>query len=173
MIFTNMEFSAKLDNFNTKLWTYHIKVPNAIAKHFLDMGDKRVVCELNGSEGFQCAIMAAGDGVYFILINKKIRDELGLKEGSKVRVNLEKDKSEFGLPFPDELKEVLSQDKAGKNYFDKLTPGKQRNLIYIVGQVKHPDKRIERSLIIIEHLKNNKGKIIFPTFGKELKAKSL
>jgi uncharacterized protein YdeI (YjbR/CyaY-like superfamily) len=115
--------------------------------------------------------MSAGDGVFFILINKKIRDELNLKEGSKIKVHLEKDESEFGLPFPDEFKEVLDQDKAGKTYFDKLTPGKQRNLLYIVGQVKNPDKRIERSLIIVEHLKNNKGKIVFPSLGRELKTK--
>ena len=167
-----MEFTAKLENFNTKLWTYHIKVPNAIAKHFLDMGDKRVICSLNGGKGFQCAIMAAGDGVYFILLNKKVRDEFNIKEGIKIKVNLEKDKSEFGLPFPDEFKEVLAQDKIGKGHFDKLPPGKQRNLLYIVGQVKNADKRIERSLIIVEHLKNNKGKIVFPSLGKELRIKA-
>ena len=66
-----MEFTARLENFNTKLWTYHIKVPKPIAKHFLDMGDKRVICRLNDTMEFQCAIMPAGDGVSFININKK------------------------------------------------------------------------------------------------------
>jgi hypothetical protein len=40
--------------------------------------------------------MPAGNEVFFILVNKKIRDQLKLKEGSKVNVNLEKDKSEYG-----------------------------------------------------------------------------
>jgi len=166
-----MEFTAKLENFNTKLWTYHIKVPNAIARHYLEMGDKRVICNLNDAMEFQCAIMSAGDGVYFINVNKKIRDQLSLKEGSKIRVDLEKDTSEFGLPFPDELKEVLCQDKAADGIFKKLTPGKQRNLIYIAGQPKTSDLRILRSVIIADHLKNNKGKINFPALGKELQAK--
>jgi len=166
-----MEFTAKLENFNTKLWTYHIKVPNAIARHYLEMGDKRVICNLNDAMEFQCAIMSAGDGVYFINVNKKIRDQLSLKEGSKIRVDLEKDTSEFGLPFPDELKEVLRQDKAADGFFKKLTPGKQRNLIYIAGQPKTSDLRILRSVIIADHLKNNKGKINFPALGKELQAK--
>jgi hypothetical protein len=78
-----MEFTAKLENFNTRLWTWHIKVPKAVAKHFLDMGDKRVICHLNDQFQFQCAIMAAGEGVFFINLNKKIRDQLGLKEGSQ------------------------------------------------------------------------------------------
>ncbi|MEO5907527.1 MAG: DUF1905 domain-containing protein, partial [Saprospiraceae bacterium] len=76
-----MEFSARLENFNTRLWTFHIKVPKSIALHFLDQGDKRVVATLNDKLTFQCAIMPAGDGVHFINLNKKIRDQLQLIEG--------------------------------------------------------------------------------------------
>ena len=79
-----MDFTARLENFNTKLWSYHIKVPSHVAKHFLDQGDKRVICTLNDVHPFQCAIMPAGDGIFFININKKIRDLLSLKEGHKV-----------------------------------------------------------------------------------------
>ncbi|MBK9105602.1 MAG: DUF1905 domain-containing protein [Saprospiraceae bacterium] len=165
-----MEFTARVENFNTKLWSYHVKVPGPIAKHFLDQGDKRVVCKLNDSLEVQCAIMPAGEGVYFINLNKKIRDQLHLKEGSKVSVHLEKDNSEFGLPFPVELDEVLAQDKVGKDYFFKLTPGKQRNIIYGVSQVKNTDLRIQRAMIMIEHLKNNKGKIDFRQLNAELKS---
>ena len=165
-----MEFTAKLDNFNTKLWSYHIKVPGPIAQSFLDQGIKRVVCRLNDSLELQCAIMSAGDGVYFILINKKIRDQLKLKEGSRVHVSMEKDNSEYGLPFPEELKEVLAQDKEGNILFHKLTPGKQRNIIYAAGQVKNPDLRIQRSMIMIEHLKKNGGKIDFKKLYQELRS---
>ncbi|MGB4849732.1 MAG: YdeI/OmpD-associated family protein [Saprospiraceae bacterium] len=156
-----MDFTAKLENFNTKLWTYHIKVPKPIAKHYLDQGDKRVVCTLNENIQIQCAIMSAGDGVYFITINKKLRDQLKLKEGSKINVALEKDKSEYGLPFPEELKELLDQDAVGNKFFLALTPGKQRNIIYYVSQVKNTDLRIHRAMIFLEHLKRNKGKLNF------------
>ncbi len=167
-----MEFTAKLENFNTRLWSYHIKVPKAIAAHFLEMGDKRVVCRLNDTIDFQCAIMPAGDGVFFININKKIRDQLKLKEGSKLVVHLEKDDSEYGLPFPEELKELLDQDKVGNKLFHDLTPGKQRNLIYAAGQVKNTDLRIHRSMVIIEHLKKNNGKINFRQLNQELRPPS-
>lgn len=167
-----MEFTARVENFNTKLWSYHIKVPGPVAKHFLDQGDKRVVCKLNDILEVQCAIMSAGEGVYFINLNKKIRDQLSLKEGSKVSVNLEKDTSEFGLPFPTELEEVLAQDKAGKDYFFKLTPGRQRNIIYGVSQVKNSDLRIHRAMVMIDHLKKNKGKINFRQLNAELRSSS-
>ena len=165
-----MEFTARLENFNTKLWTYHIKVPKPIAKHFLDMGDKRVICRLNDTMEFQCAIMPAGDGVSFININKKIRDQLKLKEGSKVVAHLEKDNSEYGLPFPEELKELLDQDKEGNKLFLALPPGRQRNIIYTVGQVKNPDLRIHRAMVMIEHLKKNGGKINFKQVFEELRS---
>ena len=166
-----MDFTAKLENFNTRLWTYHIKVPNPIALHFTEQGDKRVVCTLNDTHNFQCAIMPAGDGVYFININKKIRDKLKLKEGSKIQVSLEKDKSEYGLPFPEELKELLDQDAAGNKLFHQLPPGKQRNIIYYVGQVKNADLRIHRGMVFLDHLKRNKGKLDFRKLFDELKDK--
>lgn len=167
-----MEFTSKLENFNTRLWTYHVKVPNPIAQHFLGQGDKRVICTLNDTYEFQCAIMPAGEGTYFININKKIRDQLKLKEGSKIKVFLEKDTSQFGLPFPEELQEVLAQDKEGNKYFHLLTPGKQRNIIYYVNQVKNTDLRIQRAMIMINHLKKNSGKINFRQLFDELKSSS-
>jgi len=163
-----MEFEGKLENFNTRLWTFHVKVPKLAAMHFLEQGDKRVVATLNNSLSFQCAIMPAGDGVYFININKKIRDQLKISEGSKIHVKLKKDESEYGLPFPDELKELLAQDKTGNELFHALTPGKQRNLIYAVSQVKNMDLRIHRGLVIIAHLKKNKGKINFRELNDEI-----
>ena len=166
-----MEFRARLENFNTKLWSYHIKVPKAIASHFLEQGDKRVVATLDGSLSFQCALMPAGEGIYFINLNKKIRDQLRLKEGSMITVSLEKDESEYGLPFPEELKELLDQDPKGNELFHALTPGKQRNLIYAVNQVKSPELRIHRSLVLVEHLKKNNGKILFRELYEELHKK--
>lgn len=163
-----MEFTARMENFNTRLWTFHIKVPKDVAMHFLEQRDKRVVATLNQTITFQCAIMPAGNGVHFITINKKIRDQLKIKEGSKINVSLTKDESDYGLPFPDELKELLEQDNAGKKLFHELTPGKQRNMIYVVSQVKNTDLRIHRALVILEHLKKNKGKINFRELYEEI-----
>ena len=166
-----MEFRTRLENFNTRLWSFHVKVPKLVALHFQEKGIKRVVAELNGTLSFQCAIMPAGDGVFFINVNKKIRDQLKLKEGSPVHVTLSEDNSEYGLPFPEEFKELLSQDAEGNKLFHALTPGKQRNMIYAVSQVKNTDLRIHRGLVILDHLKRNKGKINFRELNKEIHQK--
>jgi hypothetical protein len=164
-----MEFKATIENFHTRLWSYHIKVPARIELYFKEKGVKRVVCKLNKKLDFQCAIMPAGDDVYFINVNKKIREQLQLKEGSQVQVQLVEDDSTYGLPMPDELKEVLAQDPEGDALFHQLTPGKQRNIIYAAGQVKNTDLRIQRAIVMIEHLKNNEGKINFKALYQELR----
>ena len=166
-----MEFTSKLENFNTKLWTYHIKVPKHVSSHYIEKGIKRLVCTLNDSLSFQCAMMPAGEGVYFINRNKKIRDQLKLKEGSKINAALEEDTSEYGLPFPEELKELLAQDSAGNKFFQQLTPGKQRNILYYVNQVKNSDLRIHRAMLFIEHLKRNKGKLNFRELFEEFRSR--
>ncbi len=164
-----MTFTTPLENFNTALWTFHIVVLEQYAKPFLDGNDRRVVCTLNGSLEFQCALMPKGDGHFFININKKIRDKLKLQLGSMVEVSLRKDESEYGLPMPEEFGETLAQDEEGNRYFQALTPGKQRNLLYIAGQPKTSDTRLKRAIVLVEHLKANKGKIDFKQLNLDMK----
>ncbi len=164
-----MEFTAILEKFDSNLWGYHICVPEAVANHFLEQNVRRVVCSLNGVLSFQCALMPKGDGVWFINLNKQIRDQLGLKTGMTVAAHLTPDDSPYGLPMPEELEELLQQDEAGNRLFHELTPGKQRNLLYIAGSPKKSDTRLKRAIIVLEHLKNNQGKINFKQLYEDLK----
>ena len=59
----------------------------------------------------------------------------------------------------EELAELLAQDEEGNRLLHALTPGKIRTLLYIVGQPKTSDTRLHRALVVVEHLKANKGKI--------------
>lgn len=165
-----MEFKAILENFNTRLWSYHVKVPLAIANTFDSGNTKRVMVSINGDKPFHAAIMPAGDDVYFININAALRKKHRLEEGSYLMIKLEKDESEFGMPFPEELREVLDQEPEGDEYFKALTPGKKRNLIYIVNKVKSEHKRVEKSIIIVRHLIKQKGGIDFKLLNQDFKS---
>lgn len=164
-----IEFTTQLDNFNSSLWGYHIPVPEPVARLFTDQGDRRVVCRLNDAVEFQCALMPKGDGSYFININKKLRDKLGLKPGMAVQASLRRDESRYGLPMPEEFEELLKQDEEGDQLFHALTPGKQRSLLYIAGSPKTSDTRLRRAIAIIEHLKTNDGKLNFRQLNEEMK----
>jgi hypothetical protein len=156
-----IEFTTRLENFNSSLWGHHIHVPAAVAKPFLEKENRRVVCTLNGELDFQSALMPKGDGDFFINVNKDIRKKLGLKEGMKVIVGLKEDDSQYGLPMPEEFGELLKQDEEGSALFHALTPGRQRALIHIAGSPKTSHTRLKKALVILEYLKSTGGKLDF------------
>lgn len=128
---------------------------------------RRVVCSINGGEEFQCALLPSS-GKFYIIVNKKKRDAIGIVAGDKVAVELVIDESKYGLPMPPELREVLNQDPEGDAAFHGLTAGKQRSLLYFLGNIKDIDKRIHQALVIVEHIKEN-GKVIDKVLQEELK----
>jgi bifunctional DNA-binding transcriptional regulator/antitoxin component of YhaV-PrlF toxin-antitoxin module len=151
-------------------WHFLTFDEKAVARlKFEDIKSRRVVCTINGKHTFQCALLPWTKGGFCIVVNKKIRDKLGISHGDKVEVELVKDESKYGLPMPKELKEVLRQDREGNKLFHDLTPGKQRTMLYYIAKTKNVDRRIHMSLILTEHLKKNDGKIIFSKLTEELK----
>jgi hypothetical protein len=141
-----------------------------IANKF-DFEDKfrRVLCSINGSDKFHCALMPDADQLY-IIVNKKRRDELGIIAGDTVDVVLERDESKYGLPMPEEFRAVLDQDPEGDRVFHAMGKGAQRSAIYYLSRSKDSDRRIHETLIYIDHIKENDGKVIWSKLAKELKA---
>jgi uncharacterized protein DUF1905/bacteriocin resistance YdeI/OmpD-like protein len=165
---TTVTFEVLLEKFQPQSGWHYITVSRDVASTFAFEGNnRRVVCSLNGAEPFQCALMPY-EGAYFILVNKAKRTELGVEPGDRLVVRLGKDESEYGLPMPEEFREVLDQDAEGDKLFHSLTPGKQRSLLYYVGKIKDIDRRIHTALIIVDHLREN-GKVVDKKLHEELK----
>ena len=149
-------------------WHFLLVDKKIVAKFGFEDKFKRVVCSMNGDAGFQCALLPWGD-TFYIIVNKKKRDAIGIVEGDIVDVLLEKDESKYGLPMPEEFEEVLKQDPDGDRMFHALTAGKQRSILYLLSRPKDIDVRIHQALVIVEHLKENDGKIIDKVLYEELK----
>jgi hypothetical protein len=164
-----VKFKTELVKSDSGSGWHFILVEEKIAKR-LAFTDKfrRVICSINKGEPFQCALMPWGDK-YFIIVNKTKRDAVGIVEGDVVSVVLERDESRYGLPMPEELREVMNQDPEGDKLFHALTAGKQRSMLYFIGQIKDIDKRIHAALVLMEHLKENDGKIIDSKLSQEWK----
>ena len=159
---TTIEIAAKLSG-----WHFLVIEKQTANKLSFTGQYKRIVCSINGSEPFQCALIPSG-GKFHIVVNKKKREALGIVGGVTVSVELTIDESKYGLPMPVELREVLNQDPEGDKLFHSLTAGKQRSLLYFIGKAKDIDLRIHYALIVVEHLKEN-GKIIDKVLVEELK----
>lgn len=148
---------------------YFVPVEGRIGEKFEKKdGTRRIVCTINGTESFQCALLPSG-GDFVIVVNKVKRTRLGIGDGDKILVEIRQDDSKYGLPMPEELREVLNQDPAGDELFHALTPGKQRSMLYLIGKVKDIDRRIHAALVFVEHLKKNEGRIILERLQEELK----
>ena len=149
-------------------WHFLLVEGEIVAKLGFEGKFKRIVCTMNGGDGFQCALLPWGE-LFYIIVNKKKRDALGIVAGDTVDVLLVKDESKYGLPMPEEFAEVLNQDPDGDKLFHALSEGKQRSILYQLSKPRDIDVRIHQALIIVEHLKENGGKIIDKVLYEELK----
>lgn len=170
---SSFQFTSYMEESTNRLWGQHFIVPAPIVTAISELGaDKRVVCNINGQVEYQCALISKGEGVYIIHVNKARMKQLKLKIGDQVQISVHKDASEYGLPVPEEFVAVMEQDPDAKAYWEQLTPGKQRTLLYIIAQPKSSELKITRALVIAGHLKANTGKINFRGLNDDLKGQS-
>ncbi|UII24634.1 YdeI/OmpD-associated family protein [Fulvivirga maritima] len=139
---------GKLDQLKLK----YLEIPKKIVD---EMGGlkQRVVVKVNDVISYQSGFMALGEGKAYITINNERLKKIKADVGSTVHVTLKPDTSKYGMPFPEELEELLKQDDEGKRRFDLLPISKQRYIIYHVAQAKRSQTRIDRSIMLIENLK--------------------
>ena len=163
-----IQIQSHLENSSGPVWGGHIPVSAEEVKSLLE-GDKRVICTVNQSISFHAALLSDGMGGYFILLNKQRSKKMALRVGDPVLLELEKDNSKYGMEMPEEFEELLNQDEDGAKIFESLTPGKQRNLIHIVGKVKSSDIRIRKAITILNYLKECGGEIDYKDLNQALK----
>jgi hypothetical protein len=154
-------FKAKLCTMESPLWNLHIPVPDKIYQEFKKAGIKRVVVRYKEMVERPAAFMGKGDGSFFLMINKAEAKKLKLEIGESVDVSIEKDKSKYGMPMPEEMQELMDQDPEANKHFHALTPGVQRSLLYILGKPKQSQKRLEKAIILCEYLKSVNGALDF------------
>ena len=162
-------FQTSVAKFDDSLWGFHLKVPEDIYQPFADEKIKRVLMQINNSEKLHAGFMPEGNGKFFLMLSKNLMKALQLSGGQSVNVFIEADTTRYGMPISEEMKELLELDPEGEALFHKLTPGKIRSLLHFVNKYKSSDKRIEKSVIILEHLKANNGTLDWKTLHDAFK----
>jgi len=154
-------FKTHLFRKKGNVWNIAIYIPEEEAYEFLAYENKRVLCTINGEHTFHCALIPQGSGNFFINTNTELRKKAKLMLGDKVDVILAKDTSTYGMPLPKELETAWEIDEDGHAVFHTLTIGKQRSIVYQIGQPKSSDMRIKKALTMLEYLKSVHGKLDF------------
>lgn len=132
-----------------------IEIPPWVADHFLtEKNKKRMVITFDNGTSFHRALQRNKDGFSFMVLGKSTLRDAQKEAGQEVSITLEEDNSEYGMPMPEELAEVMRQDPEGKDRFDSLSAGLKRSLLYYLGSAKSVDTRIKRSFDIMQKLKS-------------------
>lgn len=152
-----------------KLYLIHVKVPKEIFEEFNKLKIKRVLTSINGSTPTHNAFLSAKEKGRYIKLSKDVLKEKSLSIGQEVEVSIVEDTSRYGMPIAEEMKELLIQDPEGEAHFHNLTPGKIRSLLFKVNGYKTSNARIEKAIIILEHLKSNHGLLDWKMLNEAMK----
>lgn len=150
-------FTSKIEYLD-KLRMSYISVTDEILEQFIEEGDKllynqRFDVTVNDGVKWQGGTVSLGNNTAYITFSKDRMKKIGVGLGDTVSVNLEKNRSEYGFNVPEEFEEVLKQDPLANERFVALTKGTRRAIIYLVIQIKSSQKRIEKSIFLLENLK--------------------
>lgn len=166
-----MTFKGTISSFGENSLGYgpYITIPNSVFEEMLKIAtDKRVKCILNLTLTVSRAMSPKGD-FHYILLNKEVLKKLQVSIGDFIEVELQADESKYGIDITEEMEEVLFSDPEGSTLFHQLTPRKQRTPINVVNKIKSSPLRIERSFVILAHLKKLKGAIDFKLLQQDFK----
>jgi hypothetical protein len=112
----------------------------------------RLIVRLDNAIQWQCGLLAMGEGSACVTVQNKRLKELKKVIGDDVEVRFFKDESTYGVEVAEEIAEYWAQDAEAFRRFSQLTPSMQRYILNYVTTVKNPDKRLERTLLLMRNL---------------------
>lgn len=135
---------------------YGTSLPEKHVRPFVEANGKRAKINASNNEKsivFYAHLKKETTGNYRIFFSKAKRDELNICVGDMVTFQLFKDESKYGVEVPEALDAVLLSDYDAYSIFEKLTPGKQRSIIYFIKRIKNVQTQVDKSILMTENLK--------------------
>jgi hypothetical protein len=124
--------------------------------------NQRLIIRLDDAIEWQCGLQGMGEGSACVTIHSKRLKELKKVLGDDVEVSFFKDESTYGVEVAEEMAEYWAQDSEAFRRFSELIPSMQRYILNYVTTVKNPDKRMERTVLLMRNLvQSTEGKETF------------
>lgn len=128
---------------------YFLKIDAEIVDQFEHKKKTRFICQLDNKIEFQCGLNHLGDGNFFIILSKRNLEVIGKQLGDLIHFELIQDPNPLGVDMPEVLEVLLDQDELLSERFEKLTPGKKRSIIHQINRIKDIDRKVNRSIELI------------------------
>jgi hypothetical protein len=137
-----LSFTAKLENWAEGMDYCAVRVPAEITEALGTISAVAVLARVNDSEPFPVSLFPVGGGVHYIRIKAKVRRELQIGAGDRIRIRITVlDRSEVSIP--DDLLNALRAEGAA-DAFKLLPPSKQGFIIRRINDAAKPETRQKR-----------------------------
>lgn len=135
--------------------THAVIVPQEHAIIFVNEGHKRIHIKAFFEEKsieFHGALRLY-QGTYLVSFGKRYQKELGVFPSDFFEFQLFENTTTYGVEIPEAFQAVMDSDPEGVSYFENLTDGRKRGLIYYIKRFKNEQTQVDKSLLIFENLK--------------------
>jgi uncharacterized protein YdeI (YjbR/CyaY-like superfamily) len=149
-------FEARLERLRSRLNWVVIRVPFDAAGVWGLRGQIKVKGEINGF-AFRTSLFPTREDQHILLVNKRMQKGAHAVEGSVARFQIELDSEERTVTIPDELKHILSEDRALRRWYDELNHSTRNDIAKWIAEPKsaaarerHAEQIAERLLAVME-----------------------
>lgn len=140
---SQFEFQAMLKRpEGTGTWTY-LDIPIDMVKVFGSRGRIKIKGTINGCP-FQSSALPHGDGTHYLVVNSAIRNALGVKQGTEVKVVLEADTGTRTVAIPADLQRALNKNKTARVSFEVLSYSRKKEYVEWIESAKKQETRARR-----------------------------
>jgi hypothetical protein len=154
------DISMPIQRFQAKLirpqgigtWTY-FTVPFDVEEVFGSKNQVKVKGKVSGA-AYRSSLMPSGDGTHYMVVNKTIRDQIGVGTGDVVTVEMELDSLTRDVEVPDDVQAALDRSDDAKAQFDNLSYSHRKAYIDWITAAKKEETRTNRIGSAIERLRN-------------------
>ncbi|WP_167859175.1 YdeI/OmpD-associated family protein [Paenibacillus cymbidii] len=123
-------------------WTY-VVIPFDVESAFAVKGRVSVCGDINGC-AFRSSLLPQGNGSFFMVVNRAIRDRIGAAAGATVSVTLMRDDGPRDVETPDDLAEALEANGEAAERFARMSYSHRKEYVDWIESAKKAETRQSR-----------------------------
>lgn len=128
-----------------------VRIPAEASAAFGTRALTRVRATINGYP-FRSAIFPTGDGSFYLVINREVREGAGVAAGDTVTLVLEKDEAPRVVEVPPALEAALAADPGARATFERLSYSHRKEYVDWITEAKREEsrqRRVERAVAML------------------------
>jgi len=150
-----LSFRSRLEKISSEANYFGVSVPLKITKALGTKGPVQVSARVNDSMPFLVSLFPIGGGRHYIRVKAKIRNEVKIKEGDRVQVQIDVLDPSAKVSIPKDLLSSLRMEGLASD-FDALPTGKKRYILRQIDEAAKPETRVKRIHAAVEAARQKK-----------------